>query len=212
MSIQTQTSSFSGARAWRGRALALAATAALGLPAMAGCTSHQVNSGDSPAYLVIDSLQAASGADPGKFGATLASDVQTLIKTQDGSGPVGPTIFEDLGQVTLSLALKDPGSLAVAQRADAGQLHHGHALPRGVRARRRPQHRRRRRAVQLRRRDHRDGERSATRRCPFTLVRSPGRRPRRRCARWWARAPRARSRRSPTSRSMAPTRRAAPSV
>ena len=52
--------------------------------------------GRSATYLVIDSLQAASGAKPDTFSTTLESDVVTK-----GS------IYEDPGKVTMHIALKD---------------------------------------------------------------------------------------------------------
>ena len=52
--------------------------------------------GRSATYLVIDSLQAASGAKPDTFSTTLKSDVVTK-----GS------IYEDPGKVTMHIALKD---------------------------------------------------------------------------------------------------------
>jgi hypothetical protein len=68
-------------------ALALAATSACG----------QANStGRSPSYLLIDLLQAASGAKPDAFSTTLQADVQT----KGG-------VFEDPGKVLLRVALKD---------------------------------------------------------------------------------------------------------
>jgi hypothetical protein len=63
-----------------------------------GCTSAQM-AGDSPAYLIIDSLKAASGANPTEVSNTLASDVQT----KGG-------VLEDVGEATFRVALKDPGS------------------------------------------------------------------------------------------------------
>jgi hypothetical protein len=62
--------------------------------------------GQSPAYLRIDELVASSGAEPGEFGATLFSDVITIVDR--AGGPV-PTIFADLGRVSFGLGLKDPG-------------------------------------------------------------------------------------------------------
>lgn len=55
--------------------------------------------GRSPSILIIDSLEAASGATPAQFGGFLHSDVQT-----NGG------ILNDLGQVTLRVMLKDPGN------------------------------------------------------------------------------------------------------
>lgn len=77
---------------------ALGAAAALAVALVApGCTKQQLQ-GASSSYLIVESFLAASGATPGQFGGVLSSDVQTK-----GS------VFQDLGQVSLSLALKDPG-------------------------------------------------------------------------------------------------------
>ena len=75
-------------------AAVLVLTSAIALP---GCTQQQ-RDGLSSSYLIIDFLEAASGAEPTKFSGNLASDVLT-----NGS------VFTDPGQVTLRLALKDPG-------------------------------------------------------------------------------------------------------
>jgi hypothetical protein len=76
----------------------------------AGC-GQQNTEGRSPSYLVIESLQAASGAKPTTFSGTLDSDVITLVSTTVGSQDVlAPTVYEDLGQVKLRMALKDVGS------------------------------------------------------------------------------------------------------
>jgi hypothetical protein len=55
--------------------------------------------GRSPAILVIDSLQAASGAEPNELGGFLLSDVLT-----NGG------IFDDVGEATLRIILKDAGN------------------------------------------------------------------------------------------------------
>lgn len=83
---------------WAGRVAGLA-TAAMLLAPSTSCTSKQ-GEGTSPAYLIIDELLAAPGADPDTFTGSLASDVVT-----NGG------IFADNGQVTMRLALKDPGSM-----------------------------------------------------------------------------------------------------
>jgi hypothetical protein len=70
---------------------------ALGL-GVSGC-SDTVRQGRSPAYLIIEQIEAASGADQETFSHELSSDVST-----------GGTRFEDLGRVTFSLALKNIGS------------------------------------------------------------------------------------------------------
>lgn len=79
------------------KTLALVAGGALAASAM-GCSST-VREGRSPAYLIIDSLEAASGADSTSFTNDLASDVQTK-----GSA------LQDPGQVTFTLGLKDVGT------------------------------------------------------------------------------------------------------
>jgi hypothetical protein len=58
--------------------------------------------GTASSYLVVQALQAASGADPEEFGGVLESDVTTVV---DGN----PTIYGDFAEVSLVLALKDPG-------------------------------------------------------------------------------------------------------
>ena len=58
--------------------------------------------GTGSSYLIVDSLEASSGAASGEFGGDLESDVLTVV---NGSG----TVFQDVGRITLSLGLKDPG-------------------------------------------------------------------------------------------------------
>ncbi len=68
--------------------------------------------GDASSYLIVDSMQAASGARPNTFGGTLGSDVQTYVNMNiDGSQVRVPTVFEDIGQVSLRLAMKDYNAL-----------------------------------------------------------------------------------------------------
>jgi hypothetical protein len=77
---------------------------------LAGCTQGQ-RDGVSPAYVIIDSIQAAPGATPTSFGGVLPSDVLTFVKvTIDGVEVRVPTVFEDFAQVRFRLALKDPGT------------------------------------------------------------------------------------------------------
>jgi hypothetical protein len=67
-----------------------------GLIGLAGC-SETVRTGQSPAYLILDRLDASSGAQTSlTFSGLLRSDVSTK-----GS------IFEDNGRVTLRMALRD---------------------------------------------------------------------------------------------------------
>ncbi len=75
-----------------------------------GCTASLHNDASS-SYLIIDALEAASGAKPDSFGGTLASDVLTLVKKDVGGTQVLlPTVFEDVAKVTLHLGMKDPGT------------------------------------------------------------------------------------------------------
>ncbi len=54
-----------------------AVVAGLAIVAATSCAGGALTQGRSPAYLVIDSLQAAQGFTPTKFGNTLDSDVST---------------------------------------------------------------------------------------------------------------------------------------
>lgn len=83
---------------------------ALLLGGLPGCTAAVRNDAAS-SYLIIDSLQAAAGVKPDTFGGNLASDVLTYVKKDVGGLQVlVPTVFEDIAQVTLRLAMKDPGT------------------------------------------------------------------------------------------------------
>ena len=87
-----------------GRALALATT----VLASASCAGPLATASKSPSLLIIDILQGASGATPGTLGNPVLSDVVTLVPKVTGN----PTIFNDLGQVVLRAALKNPGTPA----------------------------------------------------------------------------------------------------
>lgn len=75
----------------------------LGLAMAAASCSSTVRQGTGTSYLIVESLEAASGAEPDEFGATLHSDVITVVEDS-------PTVFNDFGRVRFSLGLKDPGS------------------------------------------------------------------------------------------------------
>lgn len=80
-------------------------TARLAIAALAFGTvscGELTRQGQSPAYLIIQSLEAAPGHSPNEFGGSLTSDVFTII---DGAGG----IFADQGQVNFALGLRDPG-------------------------------------------------------------------------------------------------------
>lgn len=72
--------------------------------AAASCGS-MVREGTGTSFLIVNSLEFASGVKPDEFTANLLSDVITVV---DGS----PTYFNDMARVTLSLGLKDPGTSA----------------------------------------------------------------------------------------------------
>jgi hypothetical protein len=98
---------------WRiGRSTLLPVLAASVL-ASVSCGSV-ARSGRSPSFLVIDLLAGASGATPGEFGNVMASDVVTLVtQTVNAQQVKVPTVFEDPGQATLRVLLKDQGSPGV---------------------------------------------------------------------------------------------------
>ena len=82
--------------------------------ALLGATAcgEVARTGRSPAFVVIDRLEGASGADPDEFGTVLFSDVVTLVKrTVDGNEQRVPTIFGDLGRANFRIALKNPGTV-----------------------------------------------------------------------------------------------------
>jgi hypothetical protein len=72
--------------------------------ALAASCGDMTRQGTGSAYLIIQQLEAASGAEPGTFSGTLNSDVVTIV--DDVS-----TIFNDVGRVRLSLVMKDPGGV-----------------------------------------------------------------------------------------------------
>ena len=77
--------------------------------ALSGC-SEAIREGRGPVQAMVTSLEAAPGAEPNKFGGTLSSDVLTLVKKDDNGVKIKvPTIFNDLGRVVVTLALKNPG-------------------------------------------------------------------------------------------------------
>jgi hypothetical protein len=66
--------------------------------------------GRSPAYLILDRLEGANGAEPDEFSTFVPSDVLTLVRqTIDGAEVRVPTRFLDPGRVTFRVGLKNPG-------------------------------------------------------------------------------------------------------
>ena len=69
----------------------------------------------APVLVVVDTIEAASGADPGNMGGFLLSDVQTLVEQQVGGETVRvPVVFNDVGHVTMRIIPKDAGNGAVS--------------------------------------------------------------------------------------------------
>jgi hypothetical protein len=85
---------------WGRRVRVFAAVVLAGLSASCGEMQRE---GQASSFLIVSALQAARGDDPTKFAGNLLSDVLTVVKGV-------PTIFNDVGQVQLSLGMKDPGS------------------------------------------------------------------------------------------------------
>jgi hypothetical protein len=68
--------------------------------------------GQSPVQVVINTLQGGSGAESGTMSGMLRSDVITMVTSPapcTATSPC-PTVFNDVGEVTMSLVLKDPGN------------------------------------------------------------------------------------------------------
>lgn len=76
------------------------ACAALLAGASASC-GQLTRQGQASSYLILTSLEGASGATPGTFSTVVLSDVVTVVNGVT-------TFFNDLGQATVQLALKDP--------------------------------------------------------------------------------------------------------
>jgi hypothetical protein len=68
--------------------------------------------GQSPVQVVVNSLEAASGAEPEELSGTLRSDVITMVTSPPPCAEATPcgTTFDDMGEVSMSLTLKDPGT------------------------------------------------------------------------------------------------------
>jgi hypothetical protein len=85
--------------------------AAVAVSALLFTTScgDKVLQGKGSSYLIVSLLEAASGAKTATFSTFRHSDAVTNIKQTVGTTTVlVPTVYEDLGQVTLRLAMKDP--------------------------------------------------------------------------------------------------------
>jgi len=88
-----------------GRIALAAAVAATG----AGCGSELLRTGRAPVYLVVTQLQAAQGNTPSAFVNNLLSDVERIEDVTVGNTTQQvATYYNDLGRVTLNVAMKDP--------------------------------------------------------------------------------------------------------
>lgn len=73
------------------------------------CASELTRAGRSSAFLIIDSLTGASGAQPGEYGTGLRSDVVTLVdQSVNGATVKVATTFNDIGKAAIRMAMKDP--------------------------------------------------------------------------------------------------------
>lgn len=90
---------------------AIAGAAAIALLAGSVSCGDVVRQGKAPVLVVVDAVEAASGAAPGTMGGFLLSDVQTLVDQTVGGETVRvPTIFNDIGRATMRLIPKDAGN------------------------------------------------------------------------------------------------------
>lgn len=81
------------------------------LTVLATACSDRARSDRSPAFLVMELLEAASGAQPQEFGNFLNSDVETIVEWQINDRAVEvPSVFGDPGRATFRLGLKNPGT------------------------------------------------------------------------------------------------------
>ena len=96
---------------FRIRPLGRFVVAGAALALLPSCASELTRTGSSPSYVIVESMQGASGAEPDTFGVPLLSDVLTLVEmTIGGEQVLVPTIFNDLAQVQFRLGMKNPTS------------------------------------------------------------------------------------------------------
>ncbi len=83
---------------WGSRVVLASALAAATLAS--GC-GDVVRQGEGSSYLIVQRLEAAPGAEPEEFRGNLLSDVITVVDDV-------ASVYNDVGEVTMSLAMKDP--------------------------------------------------------------------------------------------------------
>lgn len=81
------------------------------LAAAASSCGDVVRQGEGSSYLIVQQMEAASGAEPEEFGGVLFSDTLTVVEDV-------PTVFGDLGRVLLRLGMKDPAMAAAPSQAN----------------------------------------------------------------------------------------------
>ncbi|MFB3854473.1 MAG: hypothetical protein ACE148_11700 [Vicinamibacterales bacterium] len=96
-------------KCYRGFAHAGCVMGVAALAALSASCGDFVRRGQSPSFVILDAITAASGAKPDEFGHVLQSDVITNVRSGTDDVLV-PTVFEDLGEATAHIALKDPGT------------------------------------------------------------------------------------------------------
>jgi hypothetical protein len=89
--------------------------AAVLAPLAAAACGDVARDGRSPVQAVVVALEGASGAEPDRFGGTLSSDVLTMRIQPEPCTTTSPcpTIYNDLGRMTVRLVTKNPGTTAV---------------------------------------------------------------------------------------------------
>ena len=82
---------------------------------MGSVSCGDVTKDRSAVTILIETLETASGADPGNFSGFLLSDVETIVERQLGDETVRvATIFNDFGQATMRIISKDAGTGAIS--------------------------------------------------------------------------------------------------
>jgi hypothetical protein len=83
------------------------------MPLLATGCGDVARTGRAPAFVIVQSVEGASGARPGEFGTSLLSDVVTLVREETGGQTVlVPTRYNDLGRASFRLGLRNPGTAA----------------------------------------------------------------------------------------------------
>ena len=89
----------------------IAGVAAVALLAGSVSCGNVAEQGKAPVTVIIDSLEAASGASPGDMGGFLLSDVQTMVEQEvDGATVQVATVFNDVARASMRLIAKDAGN------------------------------------------------------------------------------------------------------